>query len=178
MHVQWGDAAAWVGSVGSSVALLLTYALLRVTREEQRALREEQRRDQAKSVSAWCETVEPSQASEPDRVTVRLQNASDEPIYGVRVAVGSDWWSEPIQYVEVGLPYVIAPHYSGLHTASIRAGRSVGDTYEQSPPVEVIFCDAGGRFWRRDRYGGLTELTRNLPPSAAKHFFTTPAVTL
>jgi hypothetical protein len=175
-HLQLGDTATWVGSISTSVALILTYTLLRITRQEQRALRADQRADQARKISAWCERVEPSRGDGPDRVTVRLRNASDEPVYAVRVAVGSTWWSEKISYVELELSYVIAPHYDEPHAAAIRIARGADGQPEPSPPVEVIFGDAtGGRFWRRDRYGGLGEITGGLPPKGSEHFFAPPA---
>jgi hypothetical protein len=175
-HVQWGDIATWLGSAATSIALLLTYGLLRLTRREQRSVRADERRSQARKVSAWCEWVDPATAGGPDSVVVRLQNASDEPIYGTRLAVGSDWLSDPIEYVELDINYVLAPHYSESHTARLRVGRTADGNPEPSPPVEIIFSDAsGGRFWHRDRYGGLTELAEKLPPSARALFFKRPA---
>jgi hypothetical protein len=178
IHLQWGDVADWVGSVATSLALLLTYLLLRATRQEQHAIRVEQRQTQARKVSAWCEQLEPAVDRGLDRVVVRLQNASDEPIYDLRVAVGSDWWSAEIAYVELNVSYVIGPHYSEQHVVDIRMSRTADDNPEHSPPVEIIFGDASGNFWHRDRYGGLTEITAALPPSASAHFFKEPANTL
>jgi hypothetical protein len=177
-HIQWGDAAEWVGSLATSGALLLTYGLLRLTREDQQVLSMEQRLGQARKVSAWCEKVTPSDGRGPDDVVVRLRNGSDEPIYGIRVAVGADWWSENTKYVEIDLGYVVSPHYNEEHAVKLRVGREPDGTVEISPPVEIIFSDAsGGRFWHRDRYGGLREITEKLPPSAAEHFFKSPTNT-
>jgi hypothetical protein len=176
VHVQWGDTATWLGSAATSIALLLTYRLLSLTRREQRSAREEERRSQARKVSAWCERVDPAAADGPDSVVLRLQNASDEPIYGTRLAVGSDWLSDPIEYVEVDINYVLAPHYSKSHAAKLRVGRVDGGNPEPSPPVEVIFSDAsGGRFWHRDRYGELTEIHQGFPSSAKDLFFKRPS---
>jgi hypothetical protein len=174
-HVQWGDVAAWLGSVATSVALLLTYRLLRITLQEQRTQRAEERRSQARKVSAWCERVDPASDDEPDSVIVRLQNVSDEPIYSTRVAVGADWRSDGTRYTELDLGYIVPPHYNEPHTVKIHVGRTSDGTPESSPPVEIIFSDAsGGRFWRRDRYGGLSEIKDELPPSGAAHFFKKP----
>lgn len=175
--VQWGDVASWVAGLATAAALFLTYALLRLTAREQRAQRTEERRRQAREVSAWCRKAEPSARAGIVAVTVCLQNLSDEPIYGMRLAVGSNWWSTTAPYVEIDLPYVTAPHYKEDHVAHLRIDRPANSSYrESSPPVEIIFSDAsGGRFWRRDRYGGLSEITDKLPPKASDHFFKAPA---
>jgi len=174
-HVQWGDVAGWVGSIATSVALLLTYRLLRLTRREQRAQQAEERQAQARKISAWCERVDPAPGNGPDSAVVRLQNSSDEPIYGVRVAVGSGWWGEQIKYEELDLSYVIAPNYNEPHDVQLRLARTADDQPEPSPPVEIIFSDAsGGRFWYRDRYGGLREITGRASPSSADYFFKLP----
>jgi hypothetical protein len=176
--VQWGDVASWVGSIATSVALLLTYALLLVTRRDQRALAIDQRRSQARKVSAWCEGTEPTGSDGVLRASVRLQNASDEPIYGPRVAVGADWLSPGRSYAELDLNYVLAPQYGAVHTTDVRRTSATRDAEELTLPVEIVFSDAGGRFWHRDRYGGLSEITKGLPPAARDYFFTTPQNTL
>jgi len=170
-HIEWGDVAVWVGSIATSVALLLTYRLLRLTRAEQRALQLEQRRHQARRVSAWCESVEPSAAGLPDVVVVRLRNASDEPIYGARVAVGAEWLGEQVKYTELDLSYVIPPDYDRPHAVKLRVGRVADGGVDQSPPVEIIFGDAAGRFWLRDRYGGVEEIIGGAPRAAGDYFF-------
>jgi hypothetical protein len=177
LHVQLGDVPAWIGSIATSVALLLTYSLLRTTRREQAALRAEQRQSQARKVSAWCERVEPAPGTGPDKVTIRLQNISDEPIYSVRVAVGAQW-AKRSKYEELDVGYVLAPQSDERHTVEIRLDRTSGAP-DPSPPVEIIFSDAsGGNFWYRDRYGGLTEITTGLPAAGvAAVFFQDPANT-
>ena len=174
LHIQLGDVAVWVGSSATSLALYLTYMLLRATRQEQRNLRSEQHQAQARKVSAWCEKVEPTLTDGLDRVTVRLQNASDEPIYSVRAAVGADWWSKPIKHEELDVSYVVPPQYSGPHTKDMKVSRMADGDPEHSPPVEIIFSDVGGNFWHRDRYGRLSEITEKLPSSGSAHFFRSP----
>jgi hypothetical protein len=173
--VQWGDVAGWVGSIATSVALLLTYGLLRLTRREQRTLQADERQAQARKISAWCERVDSASGNGPDSAVVRLQNSSDEPIYGVRVAVGASWWSEQIKYEELDLSYVIAPNYNKPHVVKLRLARTADGHPEPSPPVEIIFSDAsGGKFWHRDRYGGLREITGQAPPSSVDILFKRP----
>src|ERR1700683_1223792 len=169
--VEWGDVASWVGSIATSGALFLTYGLLRLSRNDQRELRAEQRQNQARKVSAWCESVEAADGGTVERVRVRLQNASDEPIYGARVAVGYDWLTAKSDYTELGLDYVIAPRYDQTHSVEIRAREPGTADRHRTLPVEIMFSDAsGGRFWHRDRYGGLAEITGTLPPSGREHF--------
>lgn len=124
--VQWGDVASWVGSIATSAALLLTYALLRVTRRDQRAQWLDQRMSQARKVSAWCESASPGGDGQVTAF-VRLQNASDEPIYGTRVAVGSDWLSDQPRYSELDLSYVTPPRYSAAHPIEVRLRNAADD---------------------------------------------------
>ncbi len=174
---QWGDIATWVGGVGTALAFLATFVLLVITRQEQKAAREDDRRAQARQVSAWCTGVQPATEDGRHTVTVTVQNSSDEPIYGLRVAVGAKWSGQNITIAEVqGLSYVTPPKYRKDHTVALELSPIPGGGYEKYPPVEMIFNDAtGGRFWRRDRYGGLAQLKEKNPEEAAKHLFTTPA---
>jgi len=175
--VQWGDVATWVGGVGTALAFFATFALLIITRQEQKATREDDRRAQARQVSAWCTGVQPAAEDGRHTVTVTVRNSSDEPIYGLRVAVGAEWSREKVAIAEVtDLHYVTPPNYQKDHTVRLELSPLPGGGCEDSPPVELVFNDAsGGRFWRRDRYGGLTQLTERIPSGAAKHLFTTPA---
>jgi hypothetical protein len=173
--VQLGDVASWIGGIATSAALFLTYGLLKVTRRDQREFWAEQRQAQARKTSAWCERVEAAKGLGPDKVTVRLRNASDEPIYGVRLAVGADWWNSSPARKETEITYVLAPRSDAEFTLELRLDRTATGEAEPSPPVEIIFGDAGGtRFWRRDRFGGLSEIPGPEPPAAEKYFFTNP----
>jgi hypothetical protein len=173
--VQLGDVASWIGGIATSAALFLTYGLLKVTRRDQREFWAEQRQAQARKTSAWCERVEAASGLGPDTVTVRLRNASDEPIYSVRLAVGADWWNSPPEWKETDIIYVVAPDSRPELTLKLRLDRTVSGEVEPSPPVEIIFSDAGGtRFWRRDRFGGLSEIPGSQPPAVEKYFFANP----
>jgi hypothetical protein len=166
-----------VGGIATALAFFATLILLIITRQEQKAAREEDRRAQARKVSAWCESVALTTDNAFHMVTVTIQNSSDEPIYGLRVAVGAGWSREKVAFADVtDLHYVTPPKYHGDHTVRIELTPLPGGGYEDSPPVELVFNDAsGGRFWRRDRYGGLTQLTERIPSGAGKHLFTRPA---
>lgn len=175
-QIPSGDVATWVGSIATAIALLLTFFLLLITVADRGAQRAEQRRAQARLVSAWCDGVQPTADNGPHSVTVTLQNFSEEPIYGVRAAVGAGWSGDRIYYVEPELSYVIPPRSRREHTISLQLDRLADGEYESTPPVEVIFNDAsGGMLWRRDRYGGLTELTEVPLRSGENYFFQPPA---
>ncbi len=168
-QIQLGDVGTWVGGAATAFALILTYLLLRITRREQSEQHDEQRKAQARLVSAWPTAKEHDGDSPRDTVTIVLQNASNEPIYSLRAAVGWAWTGENIGYQELRLDYVMPPKSRQRKPISIDGPRLAGGS-QTSPPVELIFSDAAGKYWHRDRYGSLTEI-REVPPSVKKHFF-------
>ena len=109
--IQWqlGDVATWVGGLATAVALFLTWRLLRITRQEQRAARADERQKQARLVSAWCENVQPASTDAYSKVTVSLQNLSEEPIYDVRVAVGASWLDDGLPPAEFEVLHLVPP---------------------------------------------------------------------
>jgi len=174
---QWGDVATWVGGIATAVALILTYWLLRITLREQRRLQTEQRQAQARLVSAWSSQIQRAADGPRYSVTVTLKNNSDEPIYGLRAAVGPGWSASDRSYTELDLVYVMPPKSHKDEEVSIQLHRQPADAAE-SLPVELIFSDTAGRFWHRDRNGELTQITDERPPSGGKHFFkATPGAT-
>jgi hypothetical protein len=174
-QVRWGDVATWVGGIATAVALLLTLLLLRITRQEQRDARAEQRRAQASLVSAWSDRVGPTLSDGLQTVTVKLQNSSHEPIYGVRIAVGARWSRDSVRYEELDIIYIVPPKSADEHEVSLELDRAPDGSYEPSPPVEVIFYDATrGGLWLRDRFGRLAELKDKESVPVAEHFFKKP----
>jgi hypothetical protein len=181
-----------VGGLATAAALLVTYLLLRLTRQEQRAQREEQRSSQARQMTAWAMVVEPEdddylvdqdvidqRDAAGELVDVRVRNGSDEPIYSARCALGTDWSSAPsTKYEEVPLPSVLPPRFELTFRNTIRLGRTTGGDFDKTPPVELLFADAYGQWWRRDLYGGLSEIKDGLPPSGSAHFFKKPRYTI
>jgi hypothetical protein len=169
-QVQWGDVATWVGGIGTAVTLFLTFGLLLITRREQRTLQSEKRQAQARLVSAWSSDVAKISDGPTHSVTVMLQNSSDEPVYGVRAAVGDRWQGENIKYSEVELAYIIAPKSCREKATSLELP-PITDTAGSSLPVELLFSDAAARYWHRDRHGELTQITKALPPMGERYFF-------
>jgi hypothetical protein len=172
--VMWGDVGTWVGSIGTVLAFAVTFWLLLLTRREQSSLRAEQRQAQARLASAWFESIEDGRGGR-DRVTVVLDNASDEPIYFPAVAVGERWvsWGKSeIPYEEVpqdDIPNVIPPRYQERYRVEIHLYREPSGDGERHPPVEMQFVDASGRTWFRDRSGELREISKGSDPR--DHFF-------
>jgi hypothetical protein len=171
-QVQWGDVATWVGGLATAAALILTYLLLRITLREQKRVQTEQRQAQARLVSAWSSHIRRSGGNDQYSVTVTLQNNSDEPIYGLRAAVGTGWSINDRSFKEIELIYVMPPKSDQERPTSMLFDQNPADSHG-SLPVELIFSDAAGRFWHRDRNGELTQITDERPPSGAKHFFKT-----
>lgn len=169
-EVQWGDVASWVGGGATAIALLLTYALLRITRGEQRDLQSEKHQAQARLISAWSGQIQQVTGDIHD-VTCTLQNSSDEPIYGMRAAVGNHWRAENIRYAELDLEYIMPPKSCRDKTTSLELPRTTAESSESSLPVELLFRDAAGRYWHRDRYGGLTRIAERPPIAGGKYFF-------
>jgi hypothetical protein len=176
-QVQWGDVATWVGGSATAIALLLTYGLLRITRREQRTLQIEKRQAQARLISAWSSGIERVSDGPIHAVTVILQNSSDEPVYGMRAAVGSQWQARngAISYAELGLDYILPPKARQERAISLELPRTMATAAESSLPVELLFRDAAGRYWHRDRYGELTQITKKLPPPGGEYFFKSAA---
>jgi hypothetical protein len=167
--VQWGDVAAWVGGIATSAALYLTYGLLRITRREQRTDQAEKREAQARLVSAWTDNLQETSGSQYS-VTITLQNSSDEPVYGLRTAVGSQWSGADIEYVEFDLEYIVPPKSQQQKQMVLPFARTEGGL--KSPlPVELLFSDSAGKRWHRDRYGSLIHLTDRKPLAGTKYFF-------
>lgn len=170
-EVQWGDVASWVGGVATAVALLLTYGLLRITRREQRALQADKRQAQARLVSAWTSQLQLAPDRSAYSVTVTLKNSGSEPIYGLRVAVGSGWIAKKPDYNELELVYVLPPKSQQDKATVVQLDTTQNVVGQSTLPVEMLFSDGSGRYWHRDRQGRLSEITKELPPSGEAHFF-------
>jgi hypothetical protein len=170
-ELQLGDIGTWVGGVATAAALFLTYGLLRLTRREQKTLQAEKRQAQARLVSAWTSRIQ--QASDPSAysVTVTVKNSGSEPIYGLRIAVGSGWTGNRSEYDELELVYILPPKSQQDMTTVMQLGSHRNGDTQSTLPVELLFSDGAGRYWHRDRQGGLTEITKELPPSGSTYFF-------
>jgi hypothetical protein len=121
-------------------------------REAARDEAQEQRQmeAQARLVSVWVETA----TDDPSRWVLKLRNASDAPVFGVRCDADyhhPDGWSESPVFEEPVEVYVLPPGLTErpFGTAWDRAdlGRVV---------VEIGYRDTNGQRWHRDFDGRLT----------------------
>jgi hypothetical protein len=170
-EVQWGDVASWIGGLATAVALFLTYGLLRITRGEQKALQAEKTEAQARLVSAWTSHLQLAPDRSACSVTVTLKNSGSEPIYGLRVAVGSGWTAKKPDYSELELVYVLPPKSEQDKDTVVQLDTTQNAAGQSTLPVEMLFSDGAGRYWHRDRQGRLSQITKELPPSGETYFF-------
>lgn len=171
LPIQLGDVGTWVGGLATAAALIFTYVLLRITRQEQRDTQTAQREAQARLVSVWSDYVGPASGNGLHTITVKLQNLSDEPIYGVRAAVGVRWSVDRVPCEELDILYIMPPKSTRQQDVSLRLERAPDGTYEPAPPVEVAFYDATrGGLWFRDRFGRLAQLKGEKSASISEQF--------
>jgi hypothetical protein len=169
--VQWGDLATWVGSIAALIAVTVPVVAYFTRRK---STSEGDKRPQTKTdqVSGRSQSIQQISETGVHAVTVSVQNSSDEPVYGLRAAVGDAWHGDPIGYTELDLPSVMPPGSHEQQTVELKLRKTADGRYESSLPVELIFRDASSKYWHRHRNGGLTEITTDLPPSGRAHFFT------
>jgi hypothetical protein len=154
----WTDGLTAVGTVGAFVVGLV---LLGGQLKEFRLQNEERRRSQADKVSGWVLDVTRDSEATPRDVRFAIRNASDLPVYECIVAVRPTWqdWKPTDQQTAGGL---------GLRTIAPDATveTELTDLSDLTPellavPVEFMFTDAGGRHWRRDINGTLSQIKTN-----------------
>ncbi|MET8907604.1 hypothetical protein [Micromonospora sp. NPDC004551] len=154
--IDWGDAGGWAQAIGNFALWLIAVITLlrdrkRITALEREAAenREEQKRAQARLVSAW-----PDEWS-AGRVAGRCLNASSEPIYRVVVRVFNEGarpaepptrahrrtTSIPLMRPKEELPFVVAD------------GGPAGQA--NAVAVDLAFVDAAGHMWWRQGDGTL-----------------------
>ena len=126
---------------------------------------------QARLVNAWCDDVRPASQDGQHLVTVTVQNSSDDPVYRLRIAVGAGWSRDVTRYSKLDLLVVLPPRSRQQRTVAMHLNPLSGEDYDSLPPVEMIFSDVTGRFWRRDGYGGLAQISDIRPSSASEWFF-------
>lgn len=170
--IHWGDVATWVGSLGSLGALIAaTIAAIqakklymlelvrddRADRDRQSQLAEERRR-QASRVSVWVVWRQQMARSSSNIPVICARNASDLPVYAVRLTLqksdGTVVTTEDLSVLPPAndpqeLPQLPAP--------------GVGSVVSQPLLVSTTFRDAAGIVWSRDTLGVLTELHTQSP---------------
>jgi hypothetical protein len=156
---QWTDILQAIGTVGAFAVALF---LLGVELASRRA-REDQRRDQARHISAWVDEwprlSASASASEPERgpnplaVRLKVHNGSEEPIHGCLVKVCVPLPDDQDKEVEFGPVHIIPPHRPYTYSLDLPSRP------EYRPYVsDLFFTDSAGRMWHRGSYGELVEL--------------------
>jgi hypothetical protein len=102
-------------------------------------------------VSGWIEPVF-GETPEDESAKLTLRNASDEPVYRIRVEHEA-WWAE-----EFGLP-ILKP--GEVVEAPAVAELAQVDSPDVITPLRITFIDAGGRRWRRTTEGRLRRVRRD-----------------
>lgn len=182
-RASWGDVATWVLAVTTLLAFvaaafagLVAYQLLAVesardlrAEEERAERRDADRRAQAARVTAWYGTwrsrsVFP-QSPMPDwpAYGAVIRNASDLPVYDVRVAfcigvdpaAGVDWRSG-MRYSSPDLIPVVPPGEERAEIPNQTRDQEAAGESEAKWLVALEFTDAAGHRWLRDPRGRLT----------------------
>lgn len=164
---SWTDVAAWVGAIGTWVAIgaagLATWAsirLLRIERDRDQSSIDAASRTQASMVSVWMNR------QENDLVTTRVdvvmpsiegQNASPLPIYNVRIYLWvGDGPRDVFLWQDLSvLPPTLAPYEMSSYQVATSAQRGL---MRSNTGVSIEFWDAAGNHWYRARKGILYSL--------------------
>jgi hypothetical protein len=184
----WGDIATWLAGIGTVCTLLFGvfqwFKLRSESIEVRKATAEEERRAQARRVSAWFDGSNPKLVG-----FVKVSNTSDEPVYCVVVyEVHMDGGDRPgsgeeeerslretCQHLDnlEKLGHVPPGLVNNAATPPAQQVRNVLQTLppgtyplklfigRHNPGVEIAFTDAAGRHWVRRATGELTEREEN-----------------
>ncbi len=161
-NIDWGNAPAWAGLVAATVAAGVSLRTLRDSRTDQREA-------QARKVAAWWGPKDEGRVSPGGLLQlaklhdygVLLRNASDLPVYDVRVDLRQAD-SHRGNLSERRLPEVSIPVLRPAPEPML-----IAEVGQQDGPLVVgslAFTDANGRRWRRSA-GGRLEILRTSSPS-------------
>jgi len=154
---QWTDILQAIGTVGAFAVALY---LLGVEVASRRRAREDQRRDQARHISAWVaewphlsvSTSETARELDPLAIRLKVHNGSEEPVHGCLVIICAPLHDQDKE-VEFGPVHIIPPHNPHIYSLDL-PGRPKYRPYVS----DLFFRDSAGRRWHRGSYGKLVEL--------------------
>ncbi len=157
----WQDTATAVGTL-LAVAVAVGVALYESIRAARlrRSAKEKERVATAGLVSAWVEeTYTPNEdgSAYVRRLTLHLDNESNEPVFRVTVTVGVGYDTRSIGPLAVPAPVPVLPARRALSWDISLAVRAHDDT--GFPCAEVAFTDSSDRRWLRKFDGTLAETT-------------------
>lgn len=152
------DAAAWVGSIATSLTLVVLVTQLIA---DQRRRAAASLRAQAERVSAWAVAANMGDG----RDAVQLLNNSDEPVYNAVVSPvhvqGAGWRAG--EEIPTGLQHyrsVLSVLPPGTWETSVDGG---GGGMNLHLGIELAFTDRAGEHWLRRATGKLEHLKQSAP---------------
>ena len=147
MDSGWFSAAAEAFSaIGTVGAFLVGFILLRREHRREAERAEDERRGQAKRISAWVEATRRVDGTR--ELAFHIHNASAMPIYEVELPLPArDCEEQAIEFI--GL---VPPGQTAKRAAPAQWLRS----YVEPEPVQIEFLDSAGRRWTRDEQGTLS----------------------
>lgn len=153
--LKYGDVPTWVATTAAIVAAI--FAGLVYRREERRDARREAERRQAQAtkVAAWVDLP-----SGEGVVHVHIRNASDVPVYDVRVSIHRTPEVKPYEPVEYQPAYrwelSVVPPGTEPRLIPLPTDELFGGSPKRFV-TSMTFHDAAGIYWFRNAYGELFE---------------------
>ena len=164
MQIAWGSVPDWLAGGGAVIALLWARKAARATLETScqqavqiEAMKTDRRRAQADKVAAW---IDPGKrdgdpnGNHPAILQFIVRNVSDLPVYYVHVwattAMGEVVSLDILNAVPPGVSELAPPFATPGTLKRGQAGRQLW--------TSMMFADAAGRFWYRERDGKLTSI--------------------
>jgi hypothetical protein len=174
------SAVASLGALSAAIAAALQTKKLfgiesgrdQIAEAERRQLQAERNRQQASCISAWVLLRKVPNDPERAFLVIAARNASELPIYALRLAVFDSSGREIVAEQVAVLPPEDTP--LELPQVALCDYRFASDAASmQALAVQLTFLDASGRAWCRDVRGVLEEpasgaLQASLPASSAK----------
>jgi len=150
--LHMGDVPTWLAAVGTLAAFGVGLGVLNLQRKDLRERDDDSRKDQARRISVWCESVTPVTNDGVVGISVHYRNASEEPVYELLVYVRS---ALGLSNTHVG---TVPP---GADTdVTMNVSERVRGEFAHVPPVLSSFRDSANRWWIRDEQGELLARSR------------------
>ncbi|MFC5061620.1 hypothetical protein [Actinomycetospora atypica] len=159
MLLDFGDVPGWIEAIATSLAFAGTTSLLWIESRRRREERRAQTESQASKVAHWLDK------SEAGEWSLKYRNASDVPVYRIRVHAY-------LNGVDMGYRQMRRIYPTGEEHTRRRINEWLNDivlaNYDEKVPIwiDLVFADATGRGWVRDLDGSLVQLkgTASKPP--------------
>lgn len=152
-NLNWGDVPTWIGSVITSVSVLIAAISYRLSILDKQ-------RNQASKIGAWFVEVEESSRA------ACITNVSDAPIYQVELLTPNIPDVQPFilpasETAIIKLPGKSDKGLAGSQFVKIidraEKGIQTREIWESEQQPSIQFRDAVGRWWNRDSAGQLSK---------------------